>query len=135
MDARLIQGDCLEVLGDKSLPIFDLIYLDPPFCSQKKHSLSTRNGDARFEFNDVWRSHDEYANFLHARLHKAYSLLSATGALFFHCDSSSSHIARLVLNEVFGEAGFQSEIIWHYKRWSNSKKGLLPAHQKYRGCC
>ncbi|BBI90617.1 hypothetical protein HYO65_gp225 [Tenacibaculum phage PTm1] len=24
---------------------------------------------------------------------------------------------------------FRSEIIWSYKRWSNSKKGLLNSHQ------
>jgi site-specific DNA-methyltransferase (adenine-specific) len=34
-----------------------------------------------------------------------------------------------VLDEVFGEAQFQSEIIWTYKRWSNTKRGLLNAHQ------
>ena len=30
---------------------------------------------------------------------------------------------------VFGMKNFRSEIIWSYKRWSNSKKGLLNAHQ------
>ena len=32
-------------------------------------------------------------------------------------------------DKVFTENNFQSEIIWMYKRWSNSKKGLLNAHQ------
>jgi site-specific DNA-methyltransferase (adenine-specific) len=129
METKLICGDCLEVLDDNSLPTFDLVYLDPPFYSQKKHALSTRDGESRFEFSDVWRSHDEYARFIHARLLRAHSRLSSTGSIFFHCDSHSTHIARLVLDEVFGAENFQSEIIWHYKRWSNSRKGLLPAHQ------
>jgi len=30
---------------------------------------------------------------------------------------------------VFGVENFQSEIIWVYRRWSSSKKGLLNAHQ------
>jgi site-specific DNA-methyltransferase (adenine-specific) len=34
-----------------------------------------------------------------------------------------------VLDQVFGVENFQSEIIWSYKRWSNSKKGLLNNHQ------
>jgi len=38
-------------------------------------------------------------------------------------------VARLVLEDVFGESNFQSEIIWYYRRWSNSSRGLLPAHQ------
>ena len=42
-----------------------------------------------------------------------------------------SHIIRAILDNVFGAENFQSEIIWSYKRWSNSKKGLMPSHQKY----
>ncbi|WP_157770530.1 DNA-methyltransferase [Pseudoalteromonas sp. 1_2015MBL_MicDiv] len=34
-----------------------------------------------------------------------------------------------MLDHIFGAKNFQSEIIWAYKRWSNSKKGLLPSHQ------
>ncbi len=34
-----------------------------------------------------------------------------------------------LLDEVFGSENFRSEIIWHYRRWSNSQRGLLPAHQ------
>jgi site-specific DNA-methyltransferase (adenine-specific) len=36
---------------------------------------------------------------------------------------------RILLDEVFGIDNFQSEIVWSYKRWSNSKKGLLNGHQ------
>ena len=35
----------------------------------------------------------------------------------------------MLLDEVFGCEHFRSEIIWHYRRWSNSRRGLLPAHQ------
>jgi site-specific DNA-methyltransferase (adenine-specific) len=35
----------------------------------------------------------------------------------------------MVLDDIFGIKQFQSEIIWYYKRWSNSKKGLLSSHQ------
>jgi site-specific DNA-methyltransferase (adenine-specific) len=33
------------------------------------------------------------------------------------------------MDKIFGMNNFQSEIIWSYKRWSNSKKGLLNSHQ------
>jgi len=33
------------------------------------------------------------------------------------------------LDAIFGKENFQSEIVWSYKRWSNSKKGLLNSHQ------
>lgn len=48
---------------------------------------------------------------------------------FLHCDKTASHYIRVALDEVFGMDNFQSEIIWNYKRWSNSKKGLLNSHQ------
>jgi len=38
-------------------------------------------------------------------------------------------ILHILSNDIFGLKQFQSEIIWYYKRWSNSKKGLLPSHQ------
>src|SRR5699024_2167168 len=56
-------------------------------------------------------------------------VLKETDSIFLHCDKYASHHLRILLDEVFGERNFQSEIIWHYKRWSNSKKGLLNSHQ------
>jgi site-specific DNA-methyltransferase (adenine-specific) len=56
-------------------------------------------------------------------------ILKSNGSIFLHCDKSASHRLRVLLDEVFGSENFQSEIIWSYKRWSNSKKGLLNAHQ------
>jgi site-specific DNA-methyltransferase (adenine-specific) len=35
----------------------------------------------------------------------------------------------MILDDIFGPENFQSEIIWSFKRWSNSKKGLMPSHQ------
>jgi len=128
-EAQTYLGDCLETLDTIPCRTFDLVYLDPPFFTQKEHTLSTRDGSKTFSFRDLWRSHEEYAQFLYERLQKIYPLLSPTASLFFHCDRNSVHLARLVLDEVFGAEMFQSEIIWQYRRWSNSAKGLLPAHQ------
>ena len=56
-------------------------------------------------------------------------ILKNTGSIFLHCDKIASHYLRVLLDNVFGMNNFQSEIIWTYKRWSNSKKGLLNSHQ------
>lgn len=58
-----------------------------------------------------------------------HRVLSESGSIFVHCDKSANHIIRAILDDVFGVHNFRSEIIWYYKRWSNSKKGLLAAHQ------
>lgn len=56
-------------------------------------------------------------------------MLKNSGSIFVHCDKIANHHIRLILDNIFGADMFQSEIIWNYKRWSNSKKGLLNNHQ------
>ena len=53
-----------------------------------------------------------------------------TASIFFHCDNNASHIIRFLMDDVFGEVNFRSKIIWTYRRWSNTKKGLLPSYQE-----
>lgn len=124
----IINDDCLAALRTLPSASVDMVYLDPPFFSQKRHTLSDRQGKT-YEFSDVWESRKDYLLFLKVRLQEMKRALKATGTLFLHCDSSASHYLRVVLDEVFGEENFRSEIIWTYKRWSNAKRGLLDAHQ------
>ena len=129
MAEKVYKGDCLEVLHSFPDGCVDLVYLDPPFFTQKEHKLRARDRKRQFSFGDVWTSHQHYADFLYARLLEIHRVLSSTGSIFFHCDRNASHIVRSILEDVFGADNFRSEIIWYYKRWSNSRKGLLPAHQ------
>ncbi len=127
--ARVINGDCLSVLQTVQSDSVHLAYLDPPFFTQKRHSLRTRDGSREFSFDDFWASDKEYTRFLFERLLEVRRVLSPRGTLFFHCDRNSTHLARLVLDEIMGRDRFISEIIWRYRRWSSSRKSLLPAHQ------
>ncbi|HOU16241.1 MAG TPA: DNA methyltransferase [Anaerolineae bacterium] len=129
MKTQVHKGDCLEILRRYDDESVDLIYLDPPFFTQKTHTLSTRDRTREFSFEDLWSSHAEYAGFIHARLEQMWRVLAATGSLFFHCDRNAAHIIRTLLDDVFGPDMFRAEIIWHYRRWSNAQQGLLPAHQ------
>ncbi len=128
-DAKVHLGDCLTILKAMEGGSADLVYLDPPFFTQKIHRLSTRDRSKEFSFEDLWSSQKEYGTFLLDRLRAAHRVISQRGSLFFHCDRNAGHVARLLLDEVFGSDNFRSEIIWHYRRWSNSQRGLLPAHQ------
>lgn len=126
---KILIGDCLERMGEIQEDSIDLIYLDPPFFSDRRHTLKNRDRNKEFSFDDTWENNSSYANFLKKRIEVMHSLLKDTGSIFIHCDKSGEHIVRAVLDSVFGSDNFQSEIIWTYKRWSNSKKGLLPSHQ------
>ncbi len=128
-DAEVRLGDCLDIMRDMMSACVDLVYVDPPFFTQKVHELHTRDRTRAFAFADLWASQEEYAAFLFDRLREIHRLLSAKGSLFFHCDRNATHIARLLLDDIFGSDNFRAEIIWHYRRWSNSHRGLLPAHQ------
>lgn len=129
MASEVRHGDCLTVIGGLPAETVDLVYVDPPFFTQKTHSLVTRDRATKFEFSDEWKSRGEYIEFLRARLVQFRRVLKTTGSLFFHCDTNASHHIRCLLDEVFGETMFRSEIIWHYRRWSNSQRSPLPSHQ------
>jgi len=126
---KVLHGDCLDILPTFEDESIDLIYLDPPFFTNTIQKLKTRDGSKEFSYSDIWKSHEEYAQFLFSRLKELRRVLKSDGSIFVHCDKNSTHIVKTLLDDIFGLKQFQSEIIWYYKRWSNSKKGLLPSHQ------
>lgn len=126
---KIIHGNCIERLKDIGAGQIDLVYFDPPFFTQKKHSLSNRDNSKIYEFQDKYESLDEYLKLIENTLIECKKVLKNTGSVFLHCDKTASHNIRTTLDKVFGRENFQSEIIWSYKRWSNSKKGLLNSHQ------
>lgn len=129
MEAQLIRGDCRSALLGLDAGCARLAYIDPPFFTQKVHRLAARDRRREFAFADLWSGHEEYAEFLHACLSGVWRTLGPDGSVVLHCDRRSAHIARAVLDRVFGAEFFRSEIIWSYRRWSNATRGLLPAHQ------
>jgi len=126
---HILYGDCLDKMKLIEKESIDLIYLDPPFFTEKKHRLKNRERTQEFSFDDIWQSNKDYADFLKKRISLMHCILKETGSIFVHCDKNGEHIIRAILDQVFGTNNFQSEIIWSYKRWSNAKKGLLSAHQ------
>ena len=125
---KIFHGNCIERIQEIEIEKVDLVYFDPPFFTQKKHSLSSRENKT-YEFDDKFNSLDEYLKLIEDTLIQCKRVLKNTGSVFLHCDKTASHNIRTILDKVFGRENFQSEIVWSYKRWSNSKKGLLNAHQ------
>ena len=126
---KIIHGNCLEKLQEIEAALIDLVYFDPPFFTQKKHSLANRDNSKTYEFDDKFDSLEEYLSLIETTLIQCRRVLKNTGSVFLHCDKTASHHIRIVLDKVFGSENFQSEIVWSYKRWSNAKKGLLNSHQ------
>ena len=124
----IINNDCLiemKKIKDNSI---DLIYLDPPFFTQTEQKGVTKD-NTTISFNDKWYNLEDYLNYIKERVIEIRRILKDTGSIFLHCDKIASHYLRVMLDEIFGMNNFQSDIVWTYRRWSNSKKGLLNSHQ------
>lgn len=126
---QVIHGDCLHVLEHLDNSTVDIAYLDPPFFTNRHHSSVSRNRKKKFSFADSWSELSDYADYMEARIRQIHRVIKNTGSIFVHCDTNANFLIRTLLDDIFGADQFRSEIIWTYRRWSNSAKGLLPAHQ------
>ena len=106
-----------------------LIYLDPPFFKQEELRQYCEDTKTVYCFNDKWESLEVYLDFIKDILIKCKAKLSTHGLIFLHCDTSASHHLRVLMDTVFDQKFFVNEIIWAYKRWSNSAFRLLESHQ------
>ena len=129
MTAELLEGDCRDQLTQVSPDAFDIAYIDPPFFKQKRFVSQDRSGSRIYSFDDTWDSSEEYRSWFSTVLDIVRSRLQDTGSVFVHCDTTNNYILRQCLDDIFGHRMFRSEIIWTFRRWSNSKKGLLSSHQ------
>ena len=102
----ILTGDNLTILKTLPSASVDLIYLDPPF--NKGRTFTDKKG----EFDDKFTDRQSYLDFLHPRLMECHRVLKRTGSLYFHCDHVTSHIIRMLLEDVFGQGNFKNEIIW-----------------------
>ena len=126
---KIHHGDCLDKMVGIGSDSIDLVYFDPPFFTQRTHSMKTRDDVKTYKFDDKYETLSEYLTLIENVLLESKRVLKPAGSVFLHCDKTASHHIRIVMDKVFGSDNFQSEIIWYYKRWSNSKKGLLNSHQ------
>lgn len=125
----LIKDDSLNVIRSLEDNQIDLIYMDPPFFTQGVQKLTSWGTDEEYCFSDKWSCMDDYLEYMRVRLEESKRVLKKTGSIFLHCDKNASHYLKVMLDQIFGVKNFQSEIVWCYKRWSNSKKGLMNNHQ------
>jgi DNA modification methylase len=69
-----------------------------------------------------------YLAMMAPRLVELRRVLKPTGSLYLHCDPTASHYLKLLLDAVFGHAGYHSEIIWKRTTAHSSAKKFAPIH-------
>jgi adenine-specific DNA-methyltransferase len=139
---RMILGDSLQVMASLAereglRGRVQCIYLDPPygikFNSNFQWSTTsrdvkdgntghiTREPEQVKAFRDTWRDGiHSYLTYLRDRLTVARDLLTDSGSIFLQIGDENVHRVRAVMDEVFGEKNFKSEIVFQKTSSSSS---------------
>lgn len=129
---RMIVGDSLHVMAslaeNESLRgKVQMIYMDPPYgikfnSNWQPSTKSTSVADGKKEditrepemvkaFRDTWKDGiHSYLNYLRDRLIIARDLLKDSGSIFVQIGDENVHKVRCLLDEVFGEENFISQV-------------------------
>jgi len=113
---KLILGDNLEIMKTMSPDSVDLIYLDPPFFSNRNYEVIWGDEGEVRSFQDRWAGGIEhYIAWLKERVIEMHRILKPTGSIFLHCDwHADAYIRCEILDKIFGMSNFRNEIIWCY---------------------
>ncbi|MCL2349012.1 MAG: site-specific DNA-methyltransferase [Planctomycetaceae bacterium] len=114
----------MKTLEDESV---DLIYLDPPFFSNRNYEVIWGDAGEIRSFQDRWSGGiDHYIFWLKERVEQMHRVLKKTGSLFLHCDwHANAYIRVHILDRIFGENNFRGEIIWQRTNAHNDAKKKL----------
>lgn len=153
----LIRGECLSAcaflkkrIDAGEMQPIDLVYIDPPFASgadyakqvyirrnpnvaEQARSAETQLEDEElrsFEevmYGDIWDK-ERYLNWMHENLLAIKSVMSPNASIYVHLDYHIGHYAKILLDEVFGESAFQSEIIWKRSSAHSDSSGFANIH-------
>ena len=143
---RMILGDSLQVMSSLAKKEglkgkVQCIYIDPPygirFNSNFQWSTTSRNvrdGNRAHitrepeqvkAFRDTWRyGLHSYLSYLRDRLTIARDLLTDSGSVFLQIGDENVHRVRAVMDEVFGDQNFVSQIL--YRRGGFQTSSALP---------
>jgi len=126
-------GDNLDVMERLPSESIDLIYIDPPFFSNRHYEVIWGNGAELRAFADRWKGGIEvYVGWMKDRLFEMHRLLKPTGSIYVHLDWHAVHYIKCEMDDIFGMGNFRTEIVWWYggggaskRRWAGSHDTIL----------
>ncbi len=155
---RLIHGDnlfSLQLLVEEQErnhlePKIQCVYIDPPYNTGKEFiypdkfqdNLDTylrytgQKDDEGFKVSSNTESsgryHTNWLNMMLPRLKLAVSFLRKDGAIFVSCDENEHTRLRALMDEIFGEENFISDMVWAAGRKNDSS--LISVSHEYIVC-
>jgi adenine-specific DNA-methyltransferase len=144
---RMILGDSLQVMAslaerENLRGKVQCIYFDPPYGIKfnSNWQVSTRNNsvkDGKLDeitrepeqvkaFRDTWKDGiHSYLTYLRDRLTVMRDLLTDSGSIFVQIGDENVHRVRALMDEVFGEENFVSEVV--VSKTSSQTSSFLPS--------
>lgn len=124
IDTNIIYcGDCLDQLRKLPDASVDLVYIDPPFNSNRDYEVFWGETKEKRGFEDRHASTQAYIDFMRPRCIELARVLKPTGSFYYHCDWHANGYVRVMLDQILGENQFQNEIIWKRANAHNDPKG------------
>ena len=69
-----------------------------------------------------------YLSYMAIRLIEMHRILKDSGSIYLHCDPTMSHYIKLLMDIIFGEKNFRNEIVWCYRKWTNTANHFQKNH-------
>lgn len=108
----VIVGDAVDVLQSFEDSSVMLLYLDPPFLTQREFVIISGRR-TKSAFNDKWEGGlAQYRAWMQALLVEGRRVMHDEGSIYVHVDPRVSHYVKIMLDEIFGRANFRNEIVW-----------------------
>ncbi len=121
--------DNLHRLAQFPAESVDLIYLDPPFFSNRTYEVIWGDEAEVRSFEDRWEGGIHvYIEWMRERLIELHRILKPSGSIYLHCDPHASHHLKIAMDDIFGLDNFRNEIIWKRTTAHSSAKKFAPIH-------
>ena len=121
--------DNLRQLAQFPAECVDLIYLDPPFFSNRSYEVIWGDEAEVRSFEDRWAGGVQvYIDWMRDRARALHRVLRNTGSLYLHCDPHASHYLKVMLDEIFGAQNFRNEIVWRRTGAHGKTRRFSPIH-------
>lgn len=122
-------GDCLLKLKEIPDESVDLIYIDPPFSSNRSYVAFWQEQEKR-HFEDRFENVRAYLDYIEPRIREIYRVIKPSGGFLYHCDWHASHYVKVMLDrdDLFGYKNFQNEVVWYYRGAGISSRRFARRH-------
>ena len=101
LDTRVVYcGDNLEQLAKLPDACVDLIYIDPPFNSNRNYEVFWGETKEKRAFEDRHENTRAYIDYMRPRCVQLARVLKKTGSFYYHCDWHASHYVKVMLDQI-----------------------------------